>query len=65
MIALVNTGDMIDIDIPNRKISLRVADDILATRRKALEAREAVRALCASCAKKKSSTQGVSVTAWS
>ena len=38
VIALVNTGDMIDIDIPNRTISLRVDDDVLATRRKALEA---------------------------
>jgi dihydroxy-acid dehydratase len=38
VIALVNTGDMIDIDIPNRTISLRVADDVLAVRRKALEA---------------------------
>jgi dihydroxy-acid dehydratase len=38
VIALVNTGDMIDIDIPNRKISLRVDDAELATRRQALEA---------------------------
>jgi dihydroxy-acid dehydratase len=38
VIALVQTGDMIDIDIPNRKISLRVDDTELATRRKALEA---------------------------
>jgi dihydroxy-acid dehydratase len=38
VIALVNTGDMIDIDIPNRKISLRVDDAELAKRRKALEA---------------------------
>jgi dihydroxy-acid dehydratase len=38
VIALVNTGDMIDIDIPNRTISLRVDDAVLATRRKALEA---------------------------
>jgi dihydroxy-acid dehydratase len=38
VIALVQTGDMIDIDIPNRKISLRVDDAELATRRKALEA---------------------------
>jgi dihydroxy-acid dehydratase len=38
VIALVETGDMIDIDIPNRKISLRVDDGILANRRKALEA---------------------------
>jgi dihydroxy-acid dehydratase len=38
VIALVNTGDMIEIDIPNRKISLRVDDAELAVRRKALEA---------------------------
>ena len=38
VIALVNTGDMIDIDIPNRTISLRVDDATLATRRSALEA---------------------------
>jgi dihydroxy-acid dehydratase len=38
VIALVNTGDMIDIDIPNRKISLRIDDAELAKRRKALEA---------------------------
>jgi dihydroxy-acid dehydratase len=37
VIALVNTGDMIDIDIPNRTISLRVDDAVLATRRKAME----------------------------
>jgi dihydroxy-acid dehydratase len=38
VIALVNTGDMIDIDIPNRTISLRVDDAELVKRRKALEA---------------------------
>jgi dihydroxy-acid dehydratase len=38
LIALVKTGDMIDIDIPNRKISLRVADAEIAVRRKAQEA---------------------------
>jgi dihydroxy-acid dehydratase len=38
LIALVNTGDMIDIDIPNRKISLRVDDAEIAVRRKAQEA---------------------------
>lgn len=32
-IALVKEGDMIDIDIPNRGISLRVSDDELAQRR--------------------------------
>ena len=37
MLALVNTGDMIEIDIPNRTISLRVDDAVLATRRAALE----------------------------
>jgi dihydroxy-acid dehydratase len=37
LIALVNTGDMIDIDIPNRTISLRVDDAVIATRRKAQE----------------------------
>jgi dihydroxy-acid dehydratase len=39
VIALVNTGDMIDIDIPNRTISLRVGDTELAARRKAQEAK--------------------------
>jgi dihydroxy-acid dehydratase len=38
LIALVNTGDMIDIDIPNRTISLRVDDTVVATRRKAQKA---------------------------
>nr|WP_316653807.1 dihydroxy-acid dehydratase [uncultured Gellertiella sp.] len=33
IIGLVREGDMIDIDIPNRSISLRVADDVLASRR--------------------------------
>ena len=33
IIGLVREGDMIEIDIPNRPISLRVAEDILATRR--------------------------------
>ncbi|MCM2475641.1 dihydroxy-acid dehydratase [Rhizobium sp. CG5] len=33
IIGLVQEGDMIDIDIPNRTISLRVGDDVLATRR--------------------------------
>ncbi|GEO87156.1 MULTISPECIES: dihydroxy-acid dehydratase [Alphaproteobacteria] len=32
-IGLVREGDMIDIDIPNRTISLRVSDEVLATRR--------------------------------
>jgi dihydroxy-acid dehydratase len=38
LIALVKTGDMIDIDIPNRSISLRVDDAEIAVRRKAQEA---------------------------
>jgi len=33
VIGLVREGDMIDIDIPNRKISLRVSDEVLAARR--------------------------------
>jgi len=37
-IALVEDGDVIDIDIPARRIELRVADDVLAARRAALEA---------------------------
>ncbi len=37
-IALVETGDMIDIDIPNRSISLDVPADVLAERREQLEA---------------------------
>jgi dihydroxy-acid dehydratase len=38
LIALVKTGDMIDIDIPKRSISLRVAEGELAARRTAQEA---------------------------
>nr|Q07IE7.1 RecName: Full=Dihydroxy-acid dehydratase; Short=DAD [Rhodopseudomonas palustris BisA53] len=38
-IGLVETGDMIDIDIPNRGINLRVSDAVLAERRKAMEAK--------------------------
>ena len=37
-IGLVEEGDMIDIDIPNRSISLRVTDQVLAARRAAMEA---------------------------
>jgi dihydroxy-acid dehydratase len=37
-IGLVREGDMIDIDIPNRTISLRVSDEELATRRTAQDA---------------------------
>ncbi|HPI48712.1 MAG TPA: dihydroxy-acid dehydratase [Hyphomonadaceae bacterium] len=39
LIALVEEGDPIEIDIPNRSIRLAVADDVLAQRRKAEEAR--------------------------
>jgi dihydroxy-acid dehydratase len=39
LIALVQDGDLIEIDIPKRSIHLAVADDILAERRKAQEAR--------------------------
>jgi dihydroxy-acid dehydratase len=38
-IGLVEEGDMIDIDIPNRKIGLRISDADLAARRAAMEAR--------------------------
>lgn len=37
-IGLVEQGDMIEIDIPNRTINLAVADDVIAERRKAREA---------------------------
>jgi dihydroxy-acid dehydratase len=40
-IGLVEEGDMIDIDIPNRTIGLRVTDAELAARRAAMEARGA------------------------
>jgi len=40
-IGLVEEGDMIDIDIPSRSISLRVTPDTLAQRRAAMEARGA------------------------
>ncbi|MCF8470853.1 MAG: dihydroxy-acid dehydratase [Parvibaculum sp.] len=36
-IGLVETGDLIEIDIPNRKIHLAVADDVLAARRELAE----------------------------
>ncbi len=39
LIALVENGDMIDIDIPNRGISLRVGAEVIAKRRAAQEAR--------------------------
>jgi dihydroxy-acid dehydratase len=38
-IGLVEEGDMIDIDIPNRTINLRVSPDELAQRRTAMDAR--------------------------
>jgi dihydroxy-acid dehydratase len=38
-IGLVEEGDTIDIDIPNRTINLRVSADELASRRAAMEAR--------------------------
>jgi len=40
-IALVEEGDMIEIDIPNRRIHLDVTDEALARRRAAMEARGA------------------------
>ncbi len=39
LIGLVEDGDIIDIDIPNRKINLRVAEDVIAARRAAMEAK--------------------------
>ncbi|MEI2734064.1 MAG: dihydroxy-acid dehydratase [Rhodoblastus sp.] len=39
LIGLVETGDRIEIDIPNRTINLAVSTDILAARRKAQEAK--------------------------
>ncbi|OIQ84572.1 dihydroxy-acid dehydratase [mine drainage metagenome] len=38
-IGLVESGDVIDIDIPNRKIAVRLSDDELARRRAAMEAK--------------------------
>ncbi|NVM75290.1 dihydroxy-acid dehydratase [Duganella sp. SG902] len=40
-IGLVEEGDMIDIDIPNRTIGLRISDEELAARRAAMEAKGA------------------------
>ncbi|MDG2026965.1 MAG: dihydroxy-acid dehydratase [Acidimicrobiales bacterium] len=40
-IGLVQDGDMIDIDIPNRTISLQISDEELAARRAAMEAKGA------------------------
>ncbi|HNE18158.1 MAG TPA: dihydroxy-acid dehydratase [Turneriella sp.] len=39
LIGLVEDGDVIEIDIPNRRIELKVADSAIAERRKAMEAR--------------------------
>ncbi len=38
-IGLVEEGDTIEIDIPNRRIQLAIADDVLAARRAAMQAR--------------------------
>jgi dihydroxy-acid dehydratase len=38
-IALVETGDIIKIDIPARSINVAVSDEVLASRRAAMEAR--------------------------
>lgn len=38
-IGLIEEGDMIDIDIPNRTIEIRVSDDVLAERRAAMDAK--------------------------
>ncbi len=38
-IGLVEEGDIIEIDIPNRRINLAVADDVLANRRATMEAK--------------------------
>jgi dihydroxy-acid dehydratase len=40
-IGLIEAGDIIDIDIPNRKIDVRVSEDELARRRAAMEAKGA------------------------
>ncbi|MEQ8841070.1 MAG: dihydroxy-acid dehydratase [Acidimicrobiales bacterium] len=40
-IGLIEDGDMIDIDIPNRSINLRISDDELAARRFAMDAKGA------------------------
>ncbi len=39
MIGLVEQGDVIEIDIPNRRIHLAVEDSVLAERRKARDAK--------------------------
>ncbi|MEO0495391.1 MAG: dihydroxy-acid dehydratase [Actinomycetota bacterium] len=40
-IALIEEGDVVDIDIPNRTINIRVSDEVLAERRAAMEAKGA------------------------
>jgi len=40
-IGLIEEGDMIDIDIPNRSINLRISDEELAARRAAMDAKGA------------------------
>ncbi|MGZ0219499.1 MAG: dihydroxy-acid dehydratase, partial [Acidimicrobiales bacterium] len=40
-IALIEDGDIIDIDIPNRTIGLRISDDELAARQAAMDAKGA------------------------
>lgn len=39
IIGLIENGDMVAIDIPNRKIDIKVSDDVLAERRVELDAR--------------------------
>jgi len=39
-IALIETGDIIDIDIPNRSVNLRISDEELEARRRAMESRD-------------------------
>ena len=38
-IALIEDGDIVDIDIPNRTINIRVSDEVIAERRAAMEAK--------------------------
>ncbi len=38
-IALIETGDIIDIDIPNRSVNLRISEEELEARRRAMESR--------------------------
>ncbi|MHB8423331.1 MAG: dihydroxy-acid dehydratase [Leptospirales bacterium] len=40
-IGLVEEGDMVDIDIPNRSINLRISEEVLLARRSAMEAKGA------------------------